>query len=147
MNIRGGLAIIAIALSLAACDKPKEGAQGPVGPQGSQGPQGAVGPQGPQGVAGPPGPMGPGGPAGAKGDPGPEGPAGAPGPQGPPGPKGEAAAANTTQGAAVRVVRGTETLVCESNEVLVSIRCDSGNADGAKCNGAGVGLCARSDAR
>jgi hypothetical protein len=147
MKITVGFVVLMSALLLTACGKPKEGAQGPTGPQGIQGPQGAVGPQGPQGVAGPPGPMGPGGPAGAKGEPGPAGPAGPPGPQGPAGAKGETTGETTTQRPIFRVVKGTNTLSCEPGEVLVSIVCESGASDGSKCPGGGVGLCAPNNDR
>jgi hypothetical protein len=112
---------IAMAFALGACGDPKPGPQGPSGPQGTAGPPGPQGPAGPQGV-------------GEKGESGPPGPAG---PPGPPGPRGEAA------GPPVRVVSGTDAILCEPNEVLVSLVCVNGAPDGAKCAGAATGLCAR----
>ena len=107
---------VATAFALAACGEPKPG------------------PQGPQGTAGPAGPPGPQGTAGAQG---PAGPAGPKGDAGPPGPRGDAAAPP------VRAVSGTETVACEATEVLVSIVCQSGAPNGAKCHGDAIGLCVR----
>ncbi len=106
------------ALALAGCGQPTPGPQGPQGPAGSKG------------EAGPAGPAGPPGPAGPKGEAGPAGPAG---------PKGEAGLPAT-----FHVVRGTGSVNCAENEVLVSLLCASGAPDGAKCtnpNTAATGLC------
>ena len=105
--------VVAMAFALAACGDPKPG------------------PQGPQGTTGPPGPQGP------AGEQGPAGPAGPKGDAGPPGPRGDAAAPP------VRAVSGTETVACEPTEVLVSIVCESGAPNGAKCHGDAIGLCVR----
>ncbi len=52
------------------------GATGPMGPQGIQGPSGSIGPTGPMGTQGLPGVTGPTGPQGIQGETGPTGPAG-----------------------------------------------------------------------
>jgi hypothetical protein len=91
------------------------------------------GPQGPQGQAGPPGEKG------AKGDQGPPGPTGPKGDQGPPGPAGSAGSVG------LRIVSGVKTVNCNDDEVLVSVFCSAGTADGAGCS-AGItatGLCMR----
>ena len=91
------------------------------------------GPQGPQGQAGPPGEKG------AKGDQGPAGPTGPKGDQGPPGPAGSAGSAG------LHIVSGQKTTSCNDDEVLVSVFCSAGAADGAGCS-AGItatGLCMR----
>ena len=79
------------------------------------------GPQGPQGQAGPPGEKG------AKGD------------QGPPGPAGSAGSAG------LRIVSGEKTVSCNADEVLVSVVCSAGAADGAGCSAGSTstGLCMR----
>ena len=69
------------------------GPQGPAGKDGAQGPQGDPGPQGPRGETGPQGPAGADGAQGPKGDTGPEGPQG---PQGNPGAQGPAGAPGGT---------------------------------------------------
>ncbi|MBJ6766176.1 collagen-like protein [Myxococcaceae bacterium JPH2] len=61
------------------------GATGATGPQGPPGATGATGPQGPPGATGATGPQGPPGATGATGPQGPPGATGATGPQGPPG--------------------------------------------------------------
>jgi len=125
---------VATAFALAACGEPKPGPQGPQGTAGPPGPQGPAGEQGPAGPAGAKGEAGAQGTAGAQG---PAGPAGPKGDAGPPGPRGDAAAPP------VRAVSGTETVACEPTEVLVSIVCQSGAPNGAKCHGDAIGLCVR----
>src|ERR1700756_382590 len=131
------------AVGLGACsDKPKEGAQGPAGPQGAQGPQGPIGPQGPQGSAGPQGIAGPPGPAGEKGEPGPAGPRGEkgePGQLGLPGPATDQRAA----GPVLRVITGSAPISCRDDEVLVSRVCESGAETNGQCSGPVNGLCAK----
>jgi hypothetical protein len=92
------------------------------------------GPQGPQGQAGPPGEKG------AKGDQGPPGPKGD---QGPPGPAGSAGSAGTAGN--LRIVSGERTVGCNDDEVLVSVVCSAGAADGAGCSAGSTttGLCMR----
>jgi len=111
------LGVALLSLLLAACSSP----------QGPQGQTGASGERGPAGPAGPPGPMGPPGP---KGDPGPQGQAGPPGPAGAPG---------------FRIITGEKTVSCGEGEVLVSVVCSAGAADGAGCPTATTmtGLCMR----
>jgi hypothetical protein len=117
------------------------GVQGPIGPQGEPGTKGEPGPQGPggtQGQQGPKGDQGAQGPTGAQGQPGATGPAGAkgePGPKGDVGPPGPASA--------LRVVTAKEKIACNENEVLVSVVCSSGAADGARCpaDSDATGLC------
>jgi hypothetical protein len=120
-----GIAAIMIALAVAGCDEVKLGPQGPPGPsgpQGSQGPtgrQGAVGERGDPGSAGAQGPLGSPGPAGAKGD---------------------------SAAPAFRILTGVDTASCADNEILISLVCASGAADGAKCatpGAAATGVCAR----
>lgn len=65
-----------------------EGAVGPTGATGPQGPAGATGAAGPQGPQGIQGETGPQGPQGIQGDMGPAGPLGLTGPEGPAGPQG-----------------------------------------------------------
>ena len=124
-----------------------QGAQGPVGPQGGAGDRGEAGPPGPQGALGPQGPQGeaggqgPAGPAGSRGEAGLQGPAGPSGPVGSPGPKGDAGAPPP-----IRVVTGTDTVACADNELLVSLVCATGTADGTKCTtlgAAATALCMR----
>jgi hypothetical protein len=125
------------ALALVGCSQPAPGPQGPAGPKGAQGPQGPQGPAGPKGEAGPA--AGPAGPKGEAGPAGPAGPKGEAGPAGPAGPKGEAGLPAT-----FHVVRGTGSVSCAENEVLVSLLCASGAPDGAKCvnpDTAATGLC------
>jgi hypothetical protein len=99
---------------------------------------GCEGRQGPPGAAGPAGQVGQAGPQGAKGD---VGPAGAQGPAGPAGPAGAAGPAGPAGVAGLRIVTGAD-ITCNDGEVLVSLVCASGAADGAKCAaGAGTGLC------
>lgn len=117
---------VAATLIVAACNEGKMGPQGPAGPQG---PQGVIGPVGRQG------------PAGERGNVGPAGAEGPQGPPGPPGPKGDSGPQ-----ASFHVVTGTETVRCSDDEVLVSLVCESGALDGAKCATAGTtatGLCIR----
>lgn len=91
---------------------------------------GCSGPQGPQGQAGSAGPAGP------KGDPGPAGPMGLAGPKGDSGPAGNAG---------FRVVTGTTSVSCNSDEVLVSVVCSAGAPNGPQCPAASetTGLCMR----
>ena len=92
-----------------------------------QGPKGNLGQQGPQGAMGPAGPQGP------KGNSGPQGAIG------PAGPAGPAAMAG------LRVVTGERSVTCNQDEVLVSIVCSAGTADGTSCPSASTatGLCMR----
>jgi hypothetical protein len=120
------ISVVAISLAVAACNEGKMGPPGPIGPQG---PQGVIGPAGRQG------------PVGERGN---VGPAGAEGPQGPPGPPG--AKGDPGSPGAFHVVTGTDTVRCSDDEVLVSLMCESGAPDGAKCATAGTaatGLCLR----
>jgi hypothetical protein len=129
------------AIMLVACsrDPGPQGPPGPAGAKGETGPAGAKGEAGAAGAKGEPGPRGEAGPAGPKGEPGPKGEAGPAGPQGargeagPPGPG--------TSG--LRVVRGAGTLTCGPGEVLVSLLCSSGSADGGQCTAGAeaTGLC------
>jgi Collagen triple helix repeat (20 copies) len=121
------LFVALLSLVVAGCSGP-QGEQGKAGPQGEQG---KAGPPGPQGVAGTTGPAGP------KGDSGP------PGPMGPPGPKGDTGQAGPLGNTAFRVVTGTGPLVCNANEVLISIVCSSGSPDGPQCPApsTATGLC------
>jgi hypothetical protein len=75
--------------------------------------------------------MGPAGPQGPKGD---------PGPQGAMGPAGTAGSAGAT---GLRVVTGGKSVACNQDEVLVSIVCSAGTADGTYCPSATTttGLC------
>jgi Collagen triple helix repeat (20 copies) len=95
------------------------------------------GPQGPQGQAGSPGPAGA---AGPKGD---AGPAGPPGPQGPQGQAGPAGPAGSSQFSVVTNSSGP--VVCNDDEVLVSVVCSVGAPDGAACAAGSLatGLCSR----
>ena len=97
---------------------------------------GPQGPHGQQGQAGTPGPTG------AKGDQGPPGPMGPPGPKGDPGAQG---AAGPLGSAGFRIVTGENTVACNENEVLVSVVCSAGSADGAQCPSATTttGICIR----
>lgn len=152
------LLVIAISLSLAGCGKdpgPKgdPGPQGPAGPQGAQGVQGVPGIQGLAGAQGPQGPQGAPGEKGDKGDTGsvgPAGPAGSIGPAGPVGPAGPIGPAGPAAATAkeepakgsVRVVQEDGPVSCEPNETLVSVFCQSGTPEGAKCSSPPtVGLC------
>ena len=129
------IAVALLGVALVGCSGPQgqtgpkgqQGVTGPAGPKGDRGPQGATGPAGPKGDQGPRGAMGP---AGPKGDPGPQGA------MGPAGPSGPAASA-------LRVVTGQKSVTCNPNEVLVSIVCSSGTADGYYCPNATTttGLC------
>jgi hypothetical protein len=135
MRSRLGLCALIAALVLVGCSKPAPGPQGPPGQQGAQGPQG---PAGPQGIAGEKGQAGQ---AGVQGPMGPQGPAGPPGPAGPAGAKGDPGS-----DPAIRVVTGTGSVTCGGDEVLVSLICASGTADGSKCSvsdASATGLCAR----
>lgn len=117
------MSVVAAALMVAGCNEGKMGPPGPVGPQG---PQGVIGPIGRQG------------PVGERGN---VGPAGAEGPPGPPGPKGDSGPA-----AAFHIVTGTDSVRCSDDEVLVSLVCERGAPDGAKCATSGTtatGLCIR----
>jgi hypothetical protein len=120
-----GISVILSALLVAGCGEEKVGQTGPVGPQGRQG---EMGPQGRQG------------PVGERGDVGPAGSQGPQGPAGPAGPKGDASPAP-----GFHVVTGTEALRCSDDEILVSVVCESGAADGAKCAAgtSATGLCVR----
>jgi hypothetical protein len=117
------LLALAAAFGLANCNEGKLGPQGPPGPPGIEGPIGPVGREGPTGDRGEPGrggPVGPEGPKGPKGDPGP--------------------------GAQIRLVTGVDKVNCAEGEVLASLVCASGPADGMRCATAGttaVGLCTR----
>ena len=130
--MRATLSIIAVvSLLLAACGpRGPEGSRGDAGPPGERG---APGSAGPVGVKGDPGPTGEHGP---RGDPGPKGDRGQPGVVGPRGLPG-------TSG--LRVVTGDKKVACDDDEVLVSIVCSSGAADGPRCPAAGTttGLCMR----
>ena len=97
------------------------------------------GPQGPQGQAGPPGEKG------AKGDQGPPGPKGDQGPPGPKGDQGLPGPAGSASSVGLRIVSGEGTISCNDNEVLVSVICSTGAADGAKCSAGSTttGLCVR----
>ena len=120
------VSVVAALLSLAACDDGKMGPPGQVGPPG---PQGVMGPEGRQG---PPGERGNVGPAGAEG---PRGPPGPPGQKGDPGPA-----------ATFHVVRGTESVLCSDEGVLISLMCEKGAPDGSKCATPGTratGVCGR----
>ena len=132
------VALVSIALlgvMLVGCSGPQgqagpkgqEGGAGVAGPAGPQGPKGNLGQQGPQGATGPAGPQGP------KGDSGPQGAIG------PAGPAGPAAMAG------LRVVTGERSVTCNQDEVLVSIVCSAGTADGTSCPSASTatGLCMR----
>jgi hypothetical protein len=115
--------LLAMALTLAACEG-QVGPRGPQGAQGERGPAGPPGPQGPQGIAGLAGPKG------DTGQQGPIGPQGQPGERGAQGEKGEAGVSG------LRVVAG-ENVACNQDEVLVSIVCAGGSADGARCPSGG----------
>jgi hypothetical protein len=112
------------------------------GPQGPQGPKGDPGPPGERGAAGPAGPPGPKGEPGPRGDPGPRGEQG---PKGDPGSPGEAGPRGLPGTTGLRIVTGEKKVVCDDDEVLVSIVCSSGAADGARCPAGSVatGLCKR----
>src|ERR1035437_3338467 len=98
--------IVGVALSLAACGRDP-------GPKGEPGPQGPAGPQGAQGVPGAQGP---------------QGSQGAPGEKGDKGDKGDAATVK------LGAVQSDGSVICEPDEMLVSVFCPSGGApDGAKC--------------
>ena len=129
--------LLAIALTLTACEG-RVGPQGPQGPQGERGPAGPPGPQGPQGIAGLAGPKG------DTGQQGPIGPQGPPGEKGPPGERGTQGAKGEAGVSGLRVVAG-ENVACNQDEVLVSIVCASGSADGARCPSGGnaTALCMR----
>ena len=111
-----------------------------LGSAGAVGEKGEVGPPGPQGVAGARGDIGPAGPRGVVGE---KGEVGQQGPRGEDGPRGVAG------------LRGfdvdTDYATCETNEVLVSALCKSGERSPVleggvvRCNGASgiVGLCLR----
>jgi hypothetical protein len=115
-----------------------KGEAGPPGPKGDPGPpglKGDVGAPGPNGDAGPPGPKGDAGPPGPKGDPGLPGPKGETGPAGPkgdtgpPGPRGEPGPPGATRDsggtASLRVLRGSPSNACASDETLISAYCVS----------------------
>jgi hypothetical protein len=138
MRLLATIAILAGTLVLSACDQ----FTGPQGQKGDPGPQGAGGPAGPKGDKGDPGPQGIAGAQGPKGDPGPQGPAG---PQGQRGEKGDKGDPGTPAPPSFRVVTGDSAVACADNEVLVSLMCGSGAADGAKCSspGTATGLCIR----
>jgi len=110
------------------------------GPQGSQGPKGDPGSQGERGALGPAGPAGPKGDPGSRGDPGSKGEPGPKGDQGPPGEVGPRGLMGTT---GLRIVTGEKKITCDDDEVLVSIVCSAGAADGPRCPNAKTitGLC------
>src|ERR1700683_2946635 len=82
------------------------------------------------------GPPGDAGPPGAPGAGGRQGTAGPPRPAGPGVPPGGIAG--------LRILTGEKTATCNANEVLVSIVCSAGRADGANCSeGEASGLCLR----
>ena len=123
-----------LGLVLASCS-------GPQGPQGQAGPPGPAGPKGEAGAAGLAGPQGP---AGSKGEAGAPGPAGPPGPQGTQGPQGEVGPAGPAGSSQFRVVTSSSgPVTCNDDEVLVSVVCSSGAADGAACStgSSATGLC------
>jgi Collagen triple helix repeat (20 copies) len=138
MRLLVTIATLAGTLALSACDQ----FTGPQGQKGDPGPQGAGGPAGPKGDKGDPGPQGIAGAQGSKGDPGPQGPAG---PQGQRGEKGDKGDPGTPAPPSLRVVTGDSAVACADNEILVSLMCGSGAADGAKCSSPGTasGLCMR----
>lgn len=129
------VALVSIALlgvMLVGCSGP-QGPQGQAGQKGQEGGAGVAGPAGAKGDTGPQGSMGPAGPQGPKGDSGPQGVIG------PAGPAGPAAMAG------LRVVTGAKSVACNQDEVLVSIVCSAGTADGTSCPSASTatGLCMR----
>jgi Collagen triple helix repeat (20 copies) len=138
MRLLATIAILAGTLVLSACDQ----FTGPQGQKGDPGPQGAGGPAGPKGDKGDPGPQGIVGAQGPRGDPGPQGPVG---PQGQRGEKGDKGDPGTPAPPSFRVVTGDRAVACADNEVLVSLMCGGGAADGAKCSspGTATGLCMR----
>ena len=150
------VALVSIALlgvMLVGCSGP-QGPQGQAGPKGQEGGAGVAGPAGAKGDTGPQGSMGPAGPQGPKGDLGQQGPQGAMGPAGPQGPKGNsgpqgaigpAGPAGPAAMAGLRVVTGAKSVACNQDEVLVSIVCSAGTADGTSCPSASTatGLCMR----
>ena len=150
------VALVSIALlgvMLVGCSGP-QGPQGQAGQKGQEGGAGVTGPAGAKGDIGPQGSMGPAGPQGPKGDLGQQGPQGAMGPAGPQGPKGDsglqgaigpAGPAGPAAMAGLRVVTGAKSVTCNQDEVLVSIVCSAGTADGTSCPSASTatGLCMR----
>jgi hypothetical protein len=124
--------IILSAVLLSGCDQ-FQGPKGEPGTQGDAGPAGPKGEQGPKGPKGDPGSQGVAGPVGPKGDQGPVGP------QGPKGDSGSPAAVT------FRMVTGEGGVNCADNEVLASLVCANGTAEGAKCSASGqaTGLCVR----
>jgi hypothetical protein len=117
---------IITALVVAGCN---EGKMGPPGPAGPLGPEGLQGPNGRQGPDGERGNVGAAGAVGAQGKAGPPGQRGDPGPPPP-----------------FHLVTGTESVRCAVGQVLVSLVCERGAADGAKCATRGTtatGLCVR----
>ncbi len=150
------LALISIALlgvMLVGCSGP-QGPQGQAGSKGQEGNAGVAGPAGAKGDRGPQGAMGPAGPQGSKGDLGQQGPQGAMDAAGPQGPKGDsgpqgatgpAGPAGPAAMAGLRVVTGAKSVACNQDEVLVSIVCSAGTADGTSCpsSSTATGLCMR----
>ena len=126
------MSIALLGVMLVGCSGP-QGEQGQAGPKGQEGNAGVAGPAGAKGDTGPQGAMGPAGPQGSKGDSGPQGAIG------PAGPAGPAAMAG------LRVVSGERSVACNQDEVLVSIVCSAGTADGTSCPSASTatGLCMR----
>jgi hypothetical protein len=125
MRSLSSITAIMMAIAVAGCDEGKLGPQGSPGPSGPQGSQGPIGRQGA---------------VGERGDPGSAGAQGPPGSPGPAGPKGDSATP------AFRILIGVDTASCAENEILISLVCASGAADGAKCatpGAAATGLCAR----
>lgn len=90
--------------------------------------------EGPKGDAGPQGVVGP------KEDPGPQGLAGAQGPRGEKGGKDDPGTPDS-----IRMVTDTGGVTCADNEVLASLFCASGAANGDKCSASvpATGLCVR----
>jgi hypothetical protein len=130
------LAALSGVIGLSACDQIK-------GPQGEKGAKGDPGLPGIQGVAGTPGSKGERGDIGEAGPQGPAGPAGQQGAMGPKGDKGEKGDPGASVRSSFRSVSSENTIQCADGETLVSVLCATGAPDGAKCLGAGVGLCMR----
>jgi hypothetical protein len=118
--------IIITTLAVAGCNEGKMGPPGPVGPPGPEGVQGPTGRQGPDGERGN---VGAAGAAGAQGKAGPPGQRGDPGPRPP-----------------FHLVTGTDSMRCPDGQILVSLICERGEADGSKCaarDTTATGLCVR----
>lgn len=107
------LVFVVTAVAIAGCN---EGKMGPPGPRGSPGPDGLQGPIGRQGPDGERGNIGAAGAVGAQGRPGPPGPTGEPGPPPP-----------------FHLVTGIGSVRCPNGQVLVSLICEKGEADGTTC--------------